>query len=94
MGHDEVDDHVLRAIKLAAESVVDRRFVLVIPNLSRGNDEYRKAVYQTGERILWDMAKVMKVLTIDRSIDRSPPAVIGRQLNCFFDSTCRLITTA
>jgi hypothetical protein len=57
VGHGEVDDHVMRAIKLAAASVKTgtaglRRFVLVIPLLSRGNDEYRNAVSQTGGRIL------------------------------------------
>jgi len=57
VGHGEVDDHVMRAIKLAAASVKTgtaggRRFVLVIPLFSRGNDEYRKAVSQTGGRIL------------------------------------------
>jgi len=57
VGHGEVDDHVVRAIKLAAASekigtAGGRRFVLVIPLFSRGNDEYRNAVAQTGGRIL------------------------------------------
>jgi len=55
--HGEVDDHVMRTIKLAAASVRTgtaggRRFVLVIPLLSRGTDEYCNAVSQMGGRIL------------------------------------------
>jgi hypothetical protein len=57
VGHGEVDDHVMRTIKFAAASVRTgtaggRRFVLVIPLFSRGNDEYRNAVSQMGGRIL------------------------------------------
>jgi hypothetical protein len=57
VGHGEVDDHVMRTIKLAAVSVRTgtaggRRFVLVIPLFSRGNDVYRNAVAQMGGRIL------------------------------------------
>jgi hypothetical protein len=41
VGHGEVDDHVMRTIRLAAASVKNgtasgRRFVLVIPLFSRG----------------------------------------------------------
>ena len=53
VGHGEVDDHVMRAIKLAAESVNTgtaggRRFVLVIPLFSRGNVEYRICGFSDG----------------------------------------------
>ena len=50
--HGEVDDHVMRAIKLETGTAGGRRFVLVVPLFSRGNDEYRNAVSQTGGRIL------------------------------------------
>jgi len=57
VGHGEVDDHVTRTIRLAAASVKTgtaggRRYVLVIPPFSRGNEEYRTAVSQMGGRIL------------------------------------------
>jgi len=70
VGHGEVDDHVMRAIKLAAASVNTgtaggRRFVLVIPLFSRGNDEYRNAVSQTGRRILLECPPGSKGLIPD-----------------------------
>jgi len=55
VGHVEVDDHVMRTIRLAADSVETvtaggGRFVPVFPLFSRVNDDYRNAISQLGGR--------------------------------------------